>query len=105
MTRPLVLDDGVVQDWLAAHPPWRRDEGRLVRDVHTRCYAHCVDLVVAQARVADALEHHPSITIGYCTIRVETWTHQPLGLTSLDLAYAAAFEDLVTGLGENVVQP
>ena len=105
MTRPLVLDEGVVTDWLAAHPAWRRDEGHLVRELRTRCYAHCVDIVVAQARVAEELEHHPSITIGYCTVRVETWTHQPLGLTSLDFAYAAALEDVLRGLGENVIIP
>ena len=105
MTRPSVLDEGVVDDWLGAHPAWRRDGGRLVREVRTRSYARCVDILVAQTRVAEELEHHPLITIGYCTMRVETWTHQPLGLTSLDLAYAAAFEDVLRGLGENETGP
>jgi pterin-4a-carbinolamine dehydratase len=52
------------------------------------------DFVVGAFEVVDAIDHHPVIEIAYTTVTVSTSTHEPLGITQLDLDLAAAFSDL-----------
>lgn len=95
MTRPARLDDDIVDEWLADHRSWRCDGGHLVRDVRTRDYPSSVAIVNAQVPLAEALDHHPIITLGFRELRFELWTHDRGGLTSLDLDYAAGLDGLI----------
>jgi 4a-hydroxytetrahydrobiopterin dehydratase len=103
VTRPALLDDPVVDAWLAEHSRWRRDGVHLVADFTTLDYPSAVRVVDAQVDLAEALDHHPLITLGYRRLRLELWTHDRGGLTQLDLDYAQAFDDLVAGEFANLI--
>ena len=91
------LDDNQVDEWLGTRPLWRRREGHLVRDVRTRDYPGAARIVAAQVAIAEGLNHHPLITLGYNTVTVELWTHDRDGVTGLDLNYAQALDELLEG--------
>lgn len=93
--RPSPLDDALVVEWVASHAPWRLEGGHLVRDVVTVDYPSCVALLAEQVAVAEDLDHHPIVTVGYRTLSFELWTHDVGAITTLDLDYAARLEDLL----------
>ncbi|MFI5034814.1 MAG: 4a-hydroxytetrahydrobiopterin dehydratase [Acidimicrobiales bacterium] len=103
MTRPAVLDPAVVDAWLAGHSGWHREDNHLVRELATLDYPSAVRLVDAQVDLAEALDHHALITLGYRHVRFSLWTHDQGGLTQLDLDYAQAFDDLVAGEFANLI--
>jgi 4a-hydroxytetrahydrobiopterin dehydratase len=81
------VDDEVVQAWLTEHPKWQRIEGHLVRELVTTTYPAAVDVLRACVPIAEKLDHHPIVTVGYRTLRFEVWTHDKDGLTQLDLDF------------------
>ena len=95
MRRPERLTRPEVEAWLREHPEWSIDNSHLVRELRTVNYASGVAIVSAQVDIAEPLDHHPVVTLGYCEVRVVLWTHDRGGITSLDLAYAHAFNELV----------
>ena len=103
MTRSARLDDATIGSWLTDNPNWQLVEGHLIQELRTTDYASAVRLVLAQADIAERLEHHPIITLGYQEVRLELWTHDRGGLTHLDLDYATAFDDLVRSAFGDVV--
>ncbi len=103
MSRPELLDPAVVDSWLGTHPQWRREESRLTRDLVVLDYPSAVRLVDAQVDLAEALDHHALITLGYRSVRLELWTHDRGGVTQLDLDYAQAFDDLVASEFANLI--
>jgi len=103
VTRPALLDATVVDSWLVEHPRWRRDCAHLMAEFSMLDYPSAVRVVDAQVDLAEALDHHPLITLGYRHLRLELWTHDRGGLTQLDLDYAQAFDDLVAGEFANLI--
>jgi 4a-hydroxytetrahydrobiopterin dehydratase len=103
VTRPVLLDDPVVDAWLGEHARWHRDGQHLVAELTTLDYPSAVRVVDAQVDLAEALDHHPLITLGYRSVRLDLWTHDRGGLTQLDLDYAQAFDDLVAGEFSNLI--
>ena len=95
MTRPVRLDQEIVDEWLSRHVEWTLVEGHLVRELRTRDYSSAAALVYDQVSLAERLDHHPILTLGYREVRVELWTHDCDGITQLDLDYAEGFEELV----------
>jgi 4a-hydroxytetrahydrobiopterin dehydratase len=91
------LDEAAVGEWIAEHPTWRLDGGHLLREIDTVDYPSSVTIVDSLVAVAEELDHHPIITIGYRHLRFELWTHDQGGLTHLDLDYATALDGLVDG--------
>lgn len=104
MTRPALLDNGVVQGWITAHPAWRVEESRLIRDFEFVDYASGVRLLQAQVELANRLDHHPIVTLGFRRARFELWTHDRGGLTQLDLDYAGSLDSIVTEQFDDVVR-
>jgi 4a-hydroxytetrahydrobiopterin dehydratase len=88
VTRPAPLERSVVTDWLVGHVSWRLDEGHLVRDLVTVDYPTTALIVSAQVDLAQRLDHHPNITVGYRTVSSERWTHDQDDITQLDLDYS-----------------
>ena len=85
----------MVDEWLARHADWRREAGHLVRELRTRDYSSSIALLAAQVGLAERLDHHPIVTLGYRHVRFELWTHDRDGLTRLDLDYAEGLDELV----------
>ena len=95
MTRPDLLDGAALHEWLASHDGWRVSDGYLVREVRMTDYRATARLFEAQVDTAESLDHHPVVTIGYRSVRVELWTHDRGGVTRLDTDYAEAFDEIL----------
>jgi len=100
VSRPVRLEDMVVEVWLEKHRSWRRDGDHLVRELRTRDYPSAVALLGAQVPLAERLDHHPVATVGYRELRLELWTHDRNGITQLDLDYGDGFEKLLAHYGD-----
>jgi pterin-4a-carbinolamine dehydratase len=85
VSRPPLLDQGEVDEWLAKHSSWRMEDGHLVREIVTTDYPSSVRLLGAQIDLAETLDHHP----------IELWTHDRDGLTRLDLDYAQGLDEII----------
>jgi 4a-hydroxytetrahydrobiopterin dehydratase len=95
LTRPSLLDDRFVREWITAHPRWDLENAHLVRYVRTTDYSSGARLIEAQVALAERLQHHPDITFMYRRVRFEVWTHDRDGLTQLDLDYAEGLDLLI----------
>ncbi|MHB1087459.1 MAG: 4a-hydroxytetrahydrobiopterin dehydratase [Acidimicrobiales bacterium] len=101
MTRPALVERAQLAEWLSRHSAWSIVNGHLVRELTTPDYQSGAALVHDQVALAEGLDHHPILTLGYRELRVELWTHDREGITRLDLEYAEAFDELVEhALGE-----
>ena len=49
------------------------------------------------ARLADAMDHHPDMDIRYTKITCALSTHEPKGITQLDIRLAEKIEKAVEG--------
>jgi 4a-hydroxytetrahydrobiopterin dehydratase len=103
LSQPDLLDAATVDAWLASHSAWSVIDRHLVRDIRTKNYPSAVEILAAQVELAQRLDHHPVVTVGYATLRFEIWTHVSGGLTQLDLDYAQALDELVSTHFSDVV--
>lgn len=103
MSRPSLLESEAVTAWLVDHPLWRLEQGHLVREIATTDYPSSVAILDAQVKVAEELDHHPIVTLGYRHLRFELWTHDRRGITALDLGYAKGLDDLLLAQFSDVV--
>jgi 4a-hydroxytetrahydrobiopterin dehydratase len=91
-----LLDDGAVEQWLAAHPEWRRDGACIARQVDCASFPAAIELVGKVAEVAEDRDHHPDIDIRWRTLRFVLSTHSEGGLTEKDLDLASVIDDLAS---------
>jgi 4a-hydroxytetrahydrobiopterin dehydratase len=105
LSRPDRLDEADVFAWLATLPAWRLESGHLLRELRTSNYSSAVELLQAQVPIAERLNHHPVVTVGYNALRFEVWTHDRGAITQLDLDYAQALENLIAEDFAEVVIP
>ncbi len=95
MTRPELLDSEAVAAWISGHPAWRADGSHLLRELETVDYPSGVRLIEAQVSLAERLDHHPVVTLGYRRVCFELWTHDRGGVTQLDLDYAEGLDAII----------
>ncbi|MGW9630355.1 4a-hydroxytetrahydrobiopterin dehydratase [Agromyces sp. NPDC055520] len=88
-----ILSPGETADELAG-TAFRHDGDRLVGAFSTADFASAVRLLDAVAVVADDMNHHPDVTLGWGRIGFELSSHDVGGVTSRDLALAARITDL-----------
>ena len=94
MTRPRRLDDEDVVAWVAAHPRWRYMGGHLVLEADVPYELGCA-VATASVPLATDSDHHPLMTIGYNSLRIELWTHDRGGVTQLDIDFAEFVDTFV----------
>jgi 4a-hydroxytetrahydrobiopterin dehydratase len=82
------LDDAQVREGLAGLPGWALDGGMLVREFSFESYAAGLVFAVACGQVAEGLNHHPDLFVGYRKVRVAFVTHDAGGLTAYDFEAA-----------------
>ncbi len=88
------LDEAVVATWLAAHPGWRLQEGKLHTVYTFSDFVTAFDWMTRVGAVAEEMNHHPEWLNVYNRVTVWLETHDASGLTRLDLALAEAMEAL-----------
>ena len=84
MKRPARCEDDAVRTWLTANPLWRVVGTKLELEISAPYRVSCA-LAAATVPLADSLDHHPILTIGFNSLRIELWTHDRAGITELDL--------------------
>ena len=72
--------------------PWRVVDASLMYDAKPTSMRESAILVTQAADIAERLNHHPDMTVGYHRLRIAITTHDSGGLTALDFAFAAQLE-------------
>ncbi|MES1927761.1 pterin-4-alpha-carbinolamine dehydratase [Salinisphaera dokdonensis CL-ES53] len=92
-----VLDEDATRTHLAAlSDRWEIDDtGRLVARIKFKNYYRIQAFVNAVAYIAHRESHHPEITFGYNTCRIELITHAIEGLSENDFISAAKIDALL----------
>lgn len=94
MARPQLLDDEAQRALLKAlGEPWEI-VGKVLRGTfQTTSYQQGLDLVASAGALAEALDHHPTLTLDYGRLTVAITTHDAGGLTELDFSYASGVSE------------
>lgn len=69
------LSDSEITTALASLEGWERDGDTLVKTFETATYPQCLAFATAAGMVADGLNHHPDISIGWKKVTLEFTTH------------------------------
>lgn len=81
---------------LESLPGWSGDTERIRRVV--RVEAETQDALVDEVmRVADTLDHHPTMERGAGSLTFLVWTHSAGGVTSKDVELAARIDEVLSG--------
>jgi 4a-hydroxytetrahydrobiopterin dehydratase len=74
---------------------WRIDgEGHLTRVYSFQDFISALRFANEVGRLAESLQHHPDIALGWGYVKLAIWTHSANGLTELDFRLAEAVERL-----------
>ena len=95
MKRPEILTEEEIQQYLGNLKNWERVEGKIyAKFSNFESYRNTIDFVLKISYIAEDLDHHPEIRIGYSDLQVYSSTHQPKGLTVLDFKLAEEINKL-----------
>ncbi len=86
--------------WAAALedlPEWAEQDNTLVTHCQFRDFVETVAFVNQLVAPAEALAHHPDLTISYNQLTIRLTTHDAGGLTDLDFALAREISNLSAG--------
>ncbi len=72
--------------------PWQIVDARLVYNATPLSMRDSAALVSKAADIAEGLNHHPDMAIGYHRLSIAITTHDSGGLTEIDFAFAAQLE-------------
>ncbi len=86
--KPAILPHSASQEALAALPGWQIVGNELVREFQFPAYLDGIDFVGRIARLAEAMNHHPDLHVGWRKVTVRLSTHSAGGLTGLDFDMA-----------------
>ena len=96
MPRELLSDEAV--DQALSELDWTREEGVLVKRLTLTDFMAAIVYVNRVADLAEALDHHPDITISWNKVTLHLSTHDAGGLTGADLALAKAIDAMAAPL-------
>lgn len=80
---------------LAEAPGWSIENDKLSKSFKFKSYKDGVVFATAVAYLADRLDHHPDLQIGYAQVRVAMNTHSVEGLSPYDFELARRIEAIL----------
>lgn len=89
------LSSEETQSRLANLPEWGIVDGMLSRSFKFKSYKDGVVFATAVAYLADALDHHPDLTILYGEVGIRMNTHSVEGLSPYDFELARRIESIL----------
>jgi 4a-hydroxytetrahydrobiopterin dehydratase len=95
MARPAPLTQTDIDRWLEGHPGWQRAGVGIARQYKVADFATSLALAVRVGCMAEKMDHHPDVEIGWGRLRVIWSTHDAGGLTQLDLDAAVSTDAIV----------
>ena len=100
--RPELLSDAAIQEQLTAHPTWQVEGRELVKEFRFSSYLAGIEFVRRVALLAEAMNHHPDLVVGWRKVTVRLSTHSAGGLTRLDFALAAQISAVASAPSDHV---
>ena len=73
---------------------WTSNNNILSKTFEFHSYLDGIDFVNTIANIAEQVDHHPDISIGYCRVTISLTTHDSGGLTDKDYKFAKLIDDL-----------
>jgi 4a-hydroxytetrahydrobiopterin dehydratase len=89
------LADAEITRQLPTLPDWRLENGRLTRVFQFKNFVEAIDFVNRLVSPAEAIAHHPDITINYNRVTISLTSHEVGGLSQLDFNLAKEIDRLV----------
>ncbi len=86
--KPELLSDEAVQQQMASLPTWRVEGSQLVNEFCFPSYLAGIEFVQNTAVLAEKMNHHPDLFVGWRKVTVRLTTHSAGGLTKLDFDLA-----------------
>ena len=90
--RPKILNRDEIES-RASEISWKYSGVNLFKKYTFMKYLEGINFVTIIGELAERLDHHPTLTIGYCYVEVFLSTHEPEGITELDFQLAKMIED------------
>jgi 4a-hydroxytetrahydrobiopterin dehydratase len=89
---PLLPDDAI-ERLLASAQGWRRQGSAITKDFMFKDFTQALAFVNRVAEPAEAMNHHPDVSIHWNEVTMTLWTHASGGLTMKDFDLARAIDD------------
>ncbi|MBN8422732.1 MAG: 4a-hydroxytetrahydrobiopterin dehydratase [Verrucomicrobia bacterium] len=86
--KPELLSESAIQQQMASLPAWQLEGKELVKEFRFASYMAGIDFVRRVAVLAEAMNHHPDLLVGWRKVTVRLSTHSAGGLTRLDFELA-----------------
>ena len=88
------LGDAEIDERLASLPGWRRSGAAIEKDFKREDFVGSVRFVEGLVEPAEAMNHHPDLSISWDTVTVSLSSHSEGGLTAADFELAAKIDAL-----------
>lgn len=96
MSRPSLLSNELLQEYIKDVPLWRLEENTIVREIALQNFVAIIGIVNSIAIAAETFDHHPDLHIfGWNKLRITLSTHDKGGLTELDFVLAKKIDTFV----------
>ena len=89
-----LFDDAEIAERLAGLPGWQRTGDAIEKSFECGDFIGSVRFVDRLVQPAEAMNHHPDVTISWATVTVTISTHSEGGLTANDFELAAQVDGL-----------
>lgn len=89
------LEPQEVESRLASLGGWAQENGQITKTYTFDTYKAGLVFAVAIGHLADRMDHHPDLFIGYQKLKVGLNTHDLDGISTYDFALAEQIESLV----------
>lgn len=89
-----LLEDAEVEERLASLPGWQRSGAAIEKDFKREDFVGSVRFVDSLVAPAEAMNHHPDLSISWDTVTVSLSSHSEGGLTAADFELAAKIDAL-----------
>ena len=88
------LDQSEIDSALAGLNGWSLDGGQIKKEYTFETYKSGLVFAVAVGHLADRMDHHPDLFIGYQKVKVGLNTHDVGGISAWDFELAKQIESL-----------
>jgi len=88
------LNNDQIKQKLSDTERWELKDGKISRSLEFNDFKEAMAFVNKVADEAEAMEHHPDITISYNKVDLQLVTHSEGGLTDKDFALAKKIDQL-----------
>ena len=90
-----LLSQVEIDEFLNSQNEWAFNNDGIERELKFKSYMDSIDFINKIAVIAEELNHHPDMTVGWCNIQIRFSTHDLDGLSTYDLKMAEATNNIL----------